>query len=511
MAIPEFIKRKIEARKLAKIKEKERYRNYRRVLLEEQKRIEAAKDNPEEPTSFITLRHINKIYDNLVQAVYDFNLDIAKGEFIVFVGPSGCGKSTTLRMIAGLEDITTGDLFIDGVYSNNLEPKDRNTSMVFQNYALYPHLTVYENMAIGLRAKKIEGGAAQSRASEGKRASHLSKQEIDDRINKVAEILELKDYLKRTPRQLSGGQCQRVALGRAIVKDSKVFLMDEPLSNLDAKLRVQMRAEIIKLHERLNATTIYVTHDQVEAMTMADRIVVMDKGVIQQIGTPEEIYDNPANKFVAGFMGNPAMNLLEAEYDNGTVKLDDKASFALSKSEIEAHDRFYERLLDEYERELEQNDADNSQRNDVLAKIEEAKRASGAGDERAKAKAAKRLSRLEGELSLIEKGNSRKAFLLDAIEKIKDILSTKRHSLTFGIRPEHIYVKECPSSLPYKAYLNVVELLGNEYYFHFNVGKKDVSTKTPKDKPYVSNTFVDLHFDLAKKHLFDDVSGRKII
>lgn len=375
--------------------------------------------------------------------------------------------------------------------------------MVFQNYALYPHLTVYENMAIGLKAKKVEKEGEDGQKHSG----HLSKQEIDEKIKRAADILELNDYLKRTPRQLSGGQCQRVALGRAIVKDSKVFLMDEPLSNLDAKLRVQMRAEIIKLHERLHATTIYVTHDQVEAMTMADRIVVMNKGVIQQIGTPEDIYDNPTNKFVAGFMGNPAMNLLSAEYDDGSIRLDDKTSFALSKDEVEKHDGFYAALLKEYEEELRDNDLNNTQRTAVIDKIKELE----SGAETNAKKVERKLSKLKAELTLIEKGNARKNFLLDAIAKIKEIIATKRHSITFGIRPEHIYVHGCESGLDYKAHLNVVELLGNEYYFHFQLGQNDVSTKTPKDKAYVSNTFADLTFDLGKKHLFDDISGRKII
>ena len=223
--------------------------------------------------SFIALKNINKVYPNGFQAVYDFNLDIKKQEFIVFVGPSGCGKSTTLRMIAGLEDITAGDLYIDQVYSNNLSPKDRDIAMVFQNYALYPHMSVYDNMGFGLKMR------------------HMPKEEIEERVLKAADILDLTPLLDRKPRQLSGGQMQRVALGRAIVRDAKMFLMDEPLSNLDAKLRVKMRSEIIKLHQLLNTTTIYVTHDQVEAMTMATRIVVMSKGFVQQIGTPQEVFN----------------------------------------------------------------------------------------------------------------------------------------------------------------------------------------------------------------------------
>ena len=254
----------------------------------------------------LSLKHIDKIYDNNVQAVFDFNLEIKDKEFIVFVGPSGCGKSTTLRMIAGLEDISAGEFYIDGKLMNDVEPKDRDIAMVFQSYALYPHMSVYDNMAFGLQLKKVP------------------KDEIDKRVHEAARILEIEDYLDRKPKALSGGQRQRVALGRAIVRNAKVFLMDEPLSNLDAKLRVQMRSEIIKLHERIGATSIYVTHDQTEAMTMADRIVVMKGGYIQQIGTPREIYNNPANMFVAGFLGAPATNFLNGKIDRGCFVINDQ-------------------------------------------------------------------------------------------------------------------------------------------------------------------------------------------
>jgi multiple sugar transport system ATP-binding protein len=243
--------------------------------------------------STVTLKNINKVYEGNVHAVVDFNLHVKDKEFIVFVGPSGCGKTTTLRMIAGLEDITSGELRIDDIVVNDVAPKDRNIAMVFQSYALYPHMTVYDNMAFGLKLRKF------------------SRDEIERRVNNAAEILGLKALLNRKPKALSGGQRQRVALGRAIVRDAKVFLMDEPLSNLDAKLRVQMRTEIIKITESLGITTIYVTHDQTEAMTMATRIVVMKDGYIQQIGSPKEIYDFPINKFVASFIGTPPMNFIE--------------------------------------------------------------------------------------------------------------------------------------------------------------------------------------------------------
>jgi multiple sugar transport system ATP-binding protein len=253
----------------------------------------------------LRLEHIFKIYDNKVTAVEDFNLHIQDKEFIVFVGPSGCGKSTTLRMIAGLEEISKGDFYIDEKRVNDVAPKDRDIAMVFQNYALYPHMNVYDNMAFGLKLRKIP------------------KDEIDRRVKDAARILGLEQYLDRKPKALSGGQRQRVALGRAIVRDAKVFLMDEPLSNLDAKLRVQMRAEITKLHQRLQTTTIYVTHDQTEAMTMATRLVVMKDGVIQQVGAPKEVYERPENIFVGGFIGSPAMNFFEGTLKDGTFSVGD--------------------------------------------------------------------------------------------------------------------------------------------------------------------------------------------
>ena len=249
----------------------------------------------------LKLKDINKVYPNGVQAVFDFNLDIRDKEFIVFVGPSGCGKSTTLRMIAGLEEITSGELYIDEELVNDKAPKDRNIAMVFQSYALYPHMTVYDNMAFGLKLRK------------------MPKDIINEKVNEAAEILGLTPYLKRKPKALSGGQRQRVALGRAIVRNAKVFLMDEPLSNLDAKLRVQMRGELIKLHNKIETTTIYVTHDQIEAMTMASRIVVMKDGYIMQVGAPKEIYDHPNNMFVAGFIGTPPMNFISGKVDKNQV------------------------------------------------------------------------------------------------------------------------------------------------------------------------------------------------
>ena len=245
----------------------------------------------------LSLQHIEKIYPNGFHAVQDFNLEVEDKEFIIFVGRSGCGKSTTLRMIAGLEDISEGEFKIDGVLMNDVEPKDRDIAMVFQSYALYPHMTVRDNMGFALKLRNVP------------------KEEIDAKVDEVAKILDLEKLLDRKPKALSGGQRQRVAMGRAIVRNPKVFLMDEPLSNLDAKLRVQMRTEIAKLHERLGTTIIYVTHDQTEAMTLGTRIVVMKDGIVQQINTPEHLYNKPCNLFVAGFIGSPQMNFLDAEVE----------------------------------------------------------------------------------------------------------------------------------------------------------------------------------------------------
>src|ERR1043165_9078133 len=259
----------------------------------------------------VALRSVVKRFDE-VEAVRAIDLDIPNNEFVVLVGPSGCGKSTTLRMIAGLEEVTSGDIYIGGELVNDLPPKDRDIAMVFQNYALYPHMTAFENMSFGLRLRK------------------LSKAEIRTRVEHAARILDITDLLDRRPKQLSGGQRQRVAMGRAIVRNPKVFLFDEPLSNLDAKLRVQMRTEIKKVHQKVKTTTVYVTHDQVEAMTLADRVVVMNGGKIEQIGAPNELYHNPKTRFVAGFIGSPAMNFIPAKLETNGSGLKLRLSDTLS-------------------------------------------------------------------------------------------------------------------------------------------------------------------------------------
>ncbi len=404
-----------------------------------------------EVDAFVSLKDINKIYPNGVQAVYDFNIDISEKDFIVLVGPSGCGKSTTLRMIAGLEDITSGYLYIDKVLSNYTSSKDRDISMVFQNYALYPQMTVFDNIAFPLRARKYRRpmeatvvkawdqvvDVAENRLGEFTEAKRcaadkalnfgtaveyvatrlkvsdaaakilckidlsnketvkntaqqkineekakisskgykideqyrltkdgevqyhyvkMGKEEIRQRVFEAAEILDLGPYLDRRPKELSGGQMQRVALGRAIVRNAKLFLMDEPLSNLDAKLRVQMRSEIVRIHEQIGATTVYVTHDQTEAMTMATKIVVMSKGWVQQIGTPQEIYNNPKNIFVATFIGSPAMNVFDAEYDNGKLVFKNGYEVKLSETYVQRHNAYYEAKIADLKRMLESPD-----------------------------------------------------------------------------------------------------------------------------------------------------------
>ena len=262
--------------------------------------------------SFLELQNITKVYPNGTKAVNETSLNIEKGEFVVFVGPSGCGKSTLLRMIAGLEDITAGEIALDGTIINKIDPSERDVAMVFQNYALYPHMTVYNNMAYGLKNRGI------------------SKQEIEDKVNEVAKLLEIDQYLSRKPSMLSGGQRQRVAMGRAIVRNPKIFLFDEPLSNLDAKLRNQMRLEIKKLQRQMGVTSIFVTHDQTEAMTLGDRIVVINNGIVEQVGTPKDIYSKPNTKFVAEFIGSPQMNIFNCKIDDGIAKIDNN-SISLDK------------------------------------------------------------------------------------------------------------------------------------------------------------------------------------
>lgn len=426
------------------------------VKVEEVKVEEKVEAKPEaRQMDYVSLRHVDKIYDNNVQAVFDFNLDIAKHEFIVFVGPSGCGKSTTLRMIAGLEDISRGELWIDGEYSNDRTPKDRDIAMVFQSYALYPHMTVYNNMAFGLKIR------------------HLPKEEIDRRVREAAKILQIEEYLDRKPKALSGGQRQRVALGRAIVRNAKVFLMDEPLSNLDAKLRVQMRSEIIKLHEALGATTIYVTHDQTEAMTMASRIVVMKLGRIQQIGSPIDIYNNPANLFVATFIGSPAMNIMKARYDGGKVILSTGESVKLDAKMVKAHDAYYKEKVAKEEAEL--------------AELEAEFNAGGKEELREKLEALK-----------VQVEVDKKALV-------------EAHDIAFGIRPEDIHeAADLRSADTFEIKVAVAELLGHEYYIHSDFGGIDLVAKIPLTREIKIGDDMKIHLNMEKAHIFDLSSEERI-
>ena len=417
------------------------------------------KNIPDTDSGYVSLRHVDKIYDNNVQAVFDFNLDIAKKEFIVFVGPSGCGKSTTLRMIAGLEDISNGELWIDGEYSNDRTPKDRDIAMVFQSYALYPHMTVYNNMAFGLRIR------------------HLPKEEIDRRVREAARILQIEEYLDRKPKALSGGQRQRVALGRAIVRNAKVFLMDEPLSNLDAKLRVQMRSEIIKLHEALGATTIYVTHDQTEAMTMASRIVVMKRGYIQQVGSPIDIYNEPANLFVATFIGSPAMNIMTVKYDKGTVEFKGGVKIKLDPAFAKAHDEFYANEIKLAEARIEE----------VNAKLAETRNGNKA---------------LEEEL----------AQLKESIELFQKAL-VEPHEIAYGIRPEDVHetgARVDGLGENYEIDVAVAELLGHEYYIHSDFGGIDLVAKIPLTHKISIGDKIKIAFALKKAHIFDLRTEKRI-
>jgi multiple sugar transport system ATP-binding protein len=531
-----------KADKLA-LKEKEIY--HKRIIKEEKENKKKDKIAPE--GAFISLVDVNKIYPNHVQAVYDFNLNIKQHEFIVLVGPSGCGKSTTLRMIAGLESITSGDLFIDGLYANELPPKDRDIAMVFQSYALYPHMTVYENMAFGLKV------------------NHVKKEEIDKRVIEAAKILQITDYLNRKPSALSGGQMQRVALGRAIVRNSKVFLMDEPLSNLDAKLRVQMRSEIVRLHKVLNATTIYVTHDQTEAMTMATRIVVMNKGHIQQIGTPSEIYNRPVNIFVATFIGSPAMNILPSILDGSRLSIDGTFAIDLKPDISEIVKKFYEE-----QRKLVEGEIANK-KDSLYATFKDAKsfkhlknsavsstNNSNLSDSivKIKAEAARYINSLEkgflddgfakyteGTLKSIESvdeikesfakidaiyesylkeyifavsvsKNEELASLLEQDKKLETIDLKKPFNLVFGIRPEDMHdAISHENKLKYEESdmkVSVAELLGHEYYLHFDVPSGELVSKNTAARVLDTGDIVKLFFNKEKIHLFDPITQKRI-
>lgn len=558
------IKRKAK-KKEDRLLQKERELNYYSVA--KRGYLENHKIKIAPPEYIISLQNINKIYSNMVQAVFDFNLDIKEKEFIVFVGPSGCGKSTTLRMIAGLEDITAGDLYLNHRYCNDIEPKRRDISMVFQSYALYPNMTVRENLSFGLKIK------------------HLKKEEINEKVEKVAKTLELEEYLDRKPAALSGGQRQRVALGRALVKESSIFLMDEPLSNLDAKLRVQMRSEIVSLHKKVGATTIYVTHDQTEAMTMADRIVVMSKGRVQQIGTPEEVYSEPANLFVATFIGSPSMNTTPASLkDFNEICFDNAQSLKISNERKEIIEKFIDKQINFYKTEI--SDINESIENrklylsskslrfkiDSLDKIESkyskkenTYRANIAslhkavddgdldGTKEGIAELETSLNSLlfkkEKEINNVElkykaileeeknhlKTQQDELRIKEIYEKDEELavylkkLSDFKYKLSyylnaktfkkldviFGIRPEninaHSNIENIHSQDEFKVKLSLVELLGYEYYLYFSFNNTKFIAKANHGKyKFMAETEEILSFDEEKIYLFDKESSLRI-
>ena len=554
--------------------------NYNRVAAIEL--ANRAKEKKPHPGAYVSIQKVNKIYDNLVQAVYDFDLDIKKNEFIVFVGPSGCGKSTTLRMIAGLEEITAGNLFIDEKYANSLPPKDRNIAMVFQSYALYPHMSVYDNMAFALKiraydipmydesgnpvmgidhkkAKEIQKQIAdiqsqiENVSSYGFNGStktlvidplvaqieklkeelnetlntevHLTefrkytKEEIDVAVQAAADILQLQEYLGRKPRALSGGQRQRVALGRAIVKKVKLFLMDEPLSNLDAKLRVSMRSEIKRLHKQIGATSIYVTHDQTEAMTMADRIVVMDKGVVQQIGSPKEIYDHPANTFVATFIGSPAMNMLETTLNSGVISFGDTGSLKLDAK----HLKIFEDAIDEKIKAIDtfkENGLQEEFEKEILVKRETLILQLKNKKFKTKGVTGDPLDSLqldEEEISMCT--NLYNKVLEEKLElrrQYEEMKKTGVYRIKFGVRPEDVFIeggnipKEAKPTDKLVANVKITELLGNEYFVHVDVLGKDFVFKTGTTSTLEEGGDVNIVLDNNKIHIFDVLDNKVI-
>lgn len=433
--------------------------------------------------------NINKIYDNNVQAVFDFNLEVQDKEFIVFVGPSGCGKSTTLRMVAGLEEITSGDLYIDDKLVNNLEPKDRDIAMVFQNYALYPHMTVYENMAFSLKLKKIP------------------RDEIARRVEEAANILGLSQYLNRKPKALSGGQRQRVALGRAIVRHPKVFLMDEPLSNLDAKLRVQMRTEIAKIHKKVGATTIYVTHDQTEAMTMASRIVVMKDGYVQQIGTPREVYNMPANVFVGGFIGSPAMNFFKGKLSKNSFIITDEnnqeTKIVLDKEKVKMLNDFIK------DKEIKINQTFEENLNSLKNEYEEERNKlvnQNIPQEHKK--------KLEAREKNIENLDVKYQEEKDNLTNEHDLQLKNLHEIILGVRPEDVYIENDINNKNPSASINiecdVAELLGHETIVYGYIGGQRVVIKTSSANEINQGDKLIYQFDMNKVHFFDPTTTNRI-
>lgn len=446
-------------------------------------------------TSFVSLQKVNKVYPNGVHAVYDFDLEVNKHDFVALVGPSGCGKSTTLRMIAGLEDISYGSLYIDKAYSNYLQSKDRNIAMVFQSYALYPQMTVYDNIAFGLKIRK------------------LPKAEIEERVYKAADILDLGEYLDRKPKELSGGQMQRVALGRAIVRRADLFLMDEPLSNLDAKLRVQMRSEIIRIHKEVGATTIYVTHDQTEAMTMANVIVVMNKGFIQQVGKAMDVYTSPNNLFVATFIGSPAMNILQADYLRGKLSFENGLTIDLPDGFHEKYVNFVQSKIDELQKMID--DFDNLT-DEAVSRMKAAqsynKDEKRTADKKEKTKLFGKKLFGNKKKSAAEKEEKRAALYAELNSLLKHYKnSTQGGKVKVGIRPENVYVSDFfaggVKSAEISAKVTLAEMLGSENILHFDLFGVDFQVKT--QQVGVTNE-TKLALDVSKIHIFDVESGLAI-
>ncbi len=424
----------------------------------------------------ILFNNVNKIYKNNVHAVIDFNLKIKENEFVVFVGPSGCGKSTTLRMLAGLEEISSGEILIDGKVINHLEPKDRGIAMVFQNYALYPHMTVRQNMSFAL---EMQG---------------MPKEERNLRVEETAEIIGLTKYLDKKPKELSGGQRQRVALGRAIVRNPKVFLMDEPLSNLDAKLRASMRVEITKIHKRVNATTVYVTHDQTEAMTMADKIVVMKDGIIQQIGSPKEVYNNPANLFVATFIGSPSMNIFDGVLTKNSINFLG-ISERISSSLYERLNKLYDDYIAETKKDIAELEAL------ITSHPIKLKKAFTKKQKKEQAELLNNPLTYENQLkSKIEKLEQAQQARISEIKNIK-----------IGIRPTEIHPSDnLNKDLTAPIYFEVeeTELLGHDLLIHLL--KDDVrltSSQSAKNIVDVGNNY---SFDKKALYFFDPISTKRI-
>ena len=562
--------------------------------------------------SFVSIQDLEKIYPNGVKAVYDFNLDIKHNEFIVIVGPSGCGKTTTLRMIAGLEDISSGGVFVDEELINYKPSKDRKMAMVFQSYALYPQMNVFDNIAFPLKINKfpkvkvdeilkynneilelfknseinkiiqvlqeiqnkkrlklsqtehlmmrlkISEGASnvllemnikdfsnfnnEVEAFKNKLSNEilnekkylennnlkvneqyefiengekvivydkLTKNEIKQKVFEAAKILDLGPYLDRLPKELSGGQMQRVALGRAIVKNVPIFLMDEPLSNLDAKLRLSMRSEIVKLHNKIKATTIYVTHDQTEAMTMADRIVVMSKGFIQQIGSPEEVYNHPKNLFVAKFIGSPSINVIEAEYDNGNIFATNEINFKLNEKFISKHNEFYDNKIKIFEEKLENFNTESIEfiRKILSCVINET---NVMNFPTKKHKHFRRIRNLINRNKSVEVGIEEKIEANRLLESLKDARNNA-HKVYLGIRPENVKVEKFNQNKEYNNAIivkpTVCELLGADYLIHFDYEGNDFVLKTDPKCDIKTSDLIVINFSYEDMFIFDSITG----